>query len=75
MKKIMVVGVIVLALTSGCTNMSRTQQSMLSGAALGTVSGLGIAAVSGGSVGLGAALAGAGIGVLAGAVVGSERNW
>ncbi len=75
MKKLMLVGVLVLALSSGCTNMSRTQQAALSGAALGTIGGLGIAVISGGSAGWAAGLAGAGAGALAGAIVGSDRDW
>ncbi len=75
MKRFMLVGVLILALTSGCTNMSRTQQGALSGAALGTLGGLGIAVISGGSAGWAAGLAGAGVGALAGAIVGNERDW
>ncbi len=74
MKKVMIAGVLVLALSSGCTNMSRTQQGTLSGAGLGAAAGAGIAAIAGGSVGWGA-LAGAGVGALAGAVVSKERRW
>ncbi len=76
MKKIAMIGLISLALASGCTNMSKTSQGTLSGAALGAVAGAGIAAVSGGYAGWGA-LAGAGIGAVAGGLVGNsqERNW
>ncbi len=78
MRKIAIISVLALALASGvgCTNMSRTSQGSLSGAALGAAAGLGIAAISGGAAGWGA-LAGAGIGAIAGGVVGhqQERNW
>lgn len=78
MKKLLIVGTLMLALaagSAGCTNMSRTQQGLASGAALGAVAGLGIAAVSGGSAAWGM-LAGAGAGALAGGIVGTqaERN-
>ncbi len=78
MKKIAIISVLALALASGvgCTNMSKTTQGSLSGAALGAAAGLGIAAVSGGAAGWGA-LAGAGMGALAGGVIGNqqERKW
>lgn len=64
---------ILVAGTLGCTNMSRTTQGTLSGAALGSAAGAGIAALAGGSVGWGAA-AGAGVGALAGAIVGNEKE-
>ena len=44
-----------------------------SGAALGTLGGAGVAAISGGSVGWGA-LAGAGMGALAGGIVGNQQE-
>ncbi len=83
MKKIALVSILCLVLGSGvgCTNMSKTTQGTLSGAALGAAAGLGIAAVSGGAAGWGA-LAGAGIGAVAGGMVGNsqeryryDRNW
>ncbi len=78
MKKIALISILALALASsvGCTNMSKTSQGTLSGAALGAAAGLGIAAVSGGAAGWGA-LAGAGLGAVAGGVVGhqQERKW
>ena len=78
MKKLLIVGTLMLALAAGgagCTNMSRTQQGIASGAALGAAAGLGIAAISGGSAAWGM-LAGAGAGALAGGIVGTqaERN-
>ena len=45
----------------GCTNMSKTQQGVASGVALGAIGGAGIAAIAGGSAAWGA-LAGAGVG-------------
>lgn len=62
--------------SAGCTNMSRTQQGVASGAALGALGGAGIAAISGGAAGWGA-LAGAGAGALAGGIIGSDqdRRW
>lgn len=74
------IGILLLALTllagAGCTNMSRTQQGVASGAALGALGGAGIAAISGGAAGWGA-LAGAGVGALAGGIVGNqqEKRW
>lgn len=71
MKKGIVVTVLALALASGavgCSNMSRSQQGTLSGAALGAAAGAGIAAIAGGYAGWGA-LAGAGVGALAGNII------
>lgn len=70
---IMCVLALVLSVGSGCTNMSRTQQGVASGAALGALGGAGVAAISGGAAGWGA-LAGAGMGALAGGIVGNERD-
>lgn len=55
-----------LALSVGCTNMTPTQQSTLSGAAIGALGGAAIGGLSGGSAGTGALIGGA-----AGAVVGN----
>ena len=78
MKKIVIMGVIALMLAGapGCTNMSRTQQGVVSGTALGALGGAGIAAISGGAAGWGA-LAGDGVGALAGGIIGHEqsRRW
>ncbi len=57
----------------GCTHMSRTQQGVASGAALGALGGAGVAVISGGSAGWGA-LAGAGVGALAGGIVGNSQE-
>jgi osmotically inducible lipoprotein OsmB len=51
----------------GCSNMTRQQQRMLSGGALGAAGGAAITAIVGGPVLLGAAL-GAGVGAVAGGV-------
>lgn len=75
MKKVIAMSLLalILAAGSGCTNMNRTQQGTLSGAALGALGGAGIAAVSGGAAGWGA-LTGAGLGALAGGIVGHETR-
>lgn len=74
MKKILALSLMVLFLGGmGCTNMNRTQQGTLSGAALGALGGAGIAAISGGAAGWGA-LTGAGLGALAGGIVGHETR-
>ena len=74
MKKGIVITVLALALASGvgCTNMNKTQQGTLSGAALGAAAGAGIAAIAGGYAGWGA-LAGAGVGALAGGIIGHSK--
>lgn len=75
MKKTLIFGILALLLMSGsgCTNMSRTQQGIASGAALGALGGAGIAAISGGYAGWGA-LAGAGAGALAGGIIGHSQE-
>ena len=75
MKKTLIIGLLAVMLMSGvgCTNMSKTQQGVASGAALGALGGAGIAAISGGYAGWGA-LAGAGVGALAGGIVGHEQS-
>ena len=76
MKMKFAAGILALALVSGgigCTNMNKTQQGALSGAALGAVAGAGIAAIAGGYAGWGA-LAGAGAGALAGGILGNEAS-
>ncbi len=55
-----------LALNIGCTNMTPTEQSTLSGAAIGALGGAAIGGLSGGNAGVGAVIGGA-----AGAVVGN----
>lgn len=75
MKKVLIVGLMTMMFATGigCTNMSRTQQGVASGAALGALGGAGIAAISGGAAGWGA-LAGAGVGALAGGIVGHQQD-
>ncbi|MDG4595280.1 MAG: glycine zipper domain-containing protein [Candidatus Contendobacter sp.] len=55
-----------LAFSVGCTNMTPTEQSTLSGAAIGALGGAAIGGLTGGSAGTGAIIGGA-----AGAVVGN----
>lgn len=78
MKKLLIFGIMAVVLFTGlgCTNMSRTQQGVASGAALGALGGAGISAISGGAAGWGA-LAGAGVGALAGGIIGNQqdRRW
>ncbi len=62
-----------LLFSTGCTNMSKTQQGALSGAGIGAAAGLGISALSGGSVGVGAAVGGA-LGGIAGGLIGNEQE-
>lgn len=75
MKKALIIGIlaVIFATGIGCTNMSRTQQGVASGAALGALGGAGIAAISGGYAGWGA-LAGAGAGALAGGIIGHSQD-
>ena len=75
MKKLLIITLLVAIFASGigCTNMSKTQQGLASGAALGALGGAGVAAIAGGSAAWGA-LAGAGVGALAGGIVGHEQS-
>ena len=59
--------------TMGCTNMSRTQQGALSGAAGGALVGGGLSALTGGS-GTTGALIGGGLGALAGGIYGHQQE-
>ncbi len=77
MKKIIISILIISTLSAtACTNMSPTTQGTASGAVLGAAAGVGVAALSGGVIGVGA-LVGAGVGALTGGVMGShvERQW
>ncbi len=77
MRKFFILVILAVALTGGgigCTNMSRTQQGVASGVALGALGGAGIAAISGGSASWGA-LAGAGAGALAGGIIGRDQDY
>jgi outer membrane lipoprotein SlyB len=65
--------VILLMGSVGCTQMSRTEQGVLSGAGVGALAGAGISAIAGGSGTLGA-LIGGGLGALAGGIYGHERQ-
>lgn len=60
---ILATGVLALA---GCANLTQREQRVLSGGAIGTAAGLGIAAISGGSL-----LAGGLVGAAGGAAVGA----
>ena len=65
---VLLIGALVFG-TVGCTNMNRTQQGALSGAAGGALLGAGISAIAGGS-GTTGALIGGGLGALAGGLYG-----
>jgi hypothetical protein len=58
---------------SGCANMTRTQQRMLSGAAIGATGGAAIAAVAGGSM-LTGAVVGAAAGTVGGLLVDQKQS-
>lgn len=62
--------ILMLLSAIACTNMSRTQQGALSGGAIGAGAGLGISAVTGGSLGTGALIGGA-LGGVAGGIYGN----
>jgi len=60
MKKIIcLIAIPAFALSVGCTNMSTTEQSTLSGAAIGAVGGAAIGGLTGGDAGVGALIGGA----------------
>jgi hypothetical protein len=56
-----------------CTNMNKTQQGAVSGGAIGAGAGLGISALTGGSLGMGAVIGGA-LGAVAGGLYGNEKD-
>ena len=62
---ILLVGALVFG-TVGCTNMNKTQQGLLSGAAGGAILGAGLGALTG-------ALIGGGLGALAGGIYGHSK--
>lgn len=64
--------VIAMASLVGCSNMSPSEQRVLSGAAIGTVGGAAIGSISG-NAGAGA-LIGAGAGALGGAIYDSSQR-
>ncbi|WP_294515385.1 YMGG-like glycine zipper-containing protein [uncultured Bilophila sp.] len=68
---VLLIGALVFG-TVGCTNMNRTQQGALSGAAGGALLGAGISAIAGGS-GTTGALIGGGLGALAGGLYGHNK--
>jgi hypothetical protein len=63
-----VIVVIVISFVTGCSGMSRREQRVLSGGAIGTAAGVGIAAATGGSLIVGGAV-GAAAGAVGGVVV------
>ena len=69
---VLLIGALVFG-TVGCTNMNRTQQGALSGAAGGALLGAGISAIAGGS-GTTGALIGGGLGALAGGLYGHNKE-
>ncbi len=75
MRKIMLAGVLSVALVGsfGCTNMSKTSQGAMSGAAIGAAAGVGIAAISGGSTAWGGII-GSGLGAVAGGFYGKSKQ-
>ena len=68
---VLLIGALVFG-TVGCTNMNRTQQGALSGAAGGALLGAGISAIADGS-GTTGALIGGGLGALAGGLYGHNK--
>jgi hypothetical protein len=66
------VAVLMVLFLMGCANMTPTQQSTLSGGAMGAAAGAGISAISGGSAAVGAAVGGA-AGALGGYISGQSR--
>ena len=68
---ILLVGALVFG-TVGCTNMNKTQQGLLSGAAGGAILGAGLGALTGGS-GTTGALIGGGLGAFAGGIYGHSK--
>ncbi len=76
MRRIFTVFILSLALAAGpmaCTNMTKTQQGVVSGGAIGALGGAGIAAIAGGSGTIGALIGGA-AGAIAGGVIGNNAE-
>jgi osmotically inducible lipoprotein OsmB len=65
--------VFTLMFTFGCTGMTPTQQSTLSGGAIGAAGGAGIAAIAGGNPAVGAVVGG-GLGALTGYMIGEHNK-
>jgi osmotically inducible lipoprotein OsmB len=66
--KVMIAGLGLIAMLSGCAGMNPREQRMLSGGAMGAAGGAAIGAVTGGSPAVGAAVGGA-AGVVGGLIV------
>ena len=75
MKKTLIVGLMVMMFATGmgCTNMSRTQQGVASGAALGALGGAGVAPLAGRRAGRAAEEGGRGA-AWAGGYVGHQQD-
>ena len=58
---------------AACTNMNKTQQGALSGGVIGAGAGLGLRALTGGSLGWGAAIGGA-LGGVVGGIYGHDQQ-
>ena len=70
MKRLLaVIAVLILLVSTGCANMTPTQQLALSGGAIGAAGGAALGAIVGGSPALGAAVGGA-VGTATGALWG-----
>lgn len=64
----LLVVIILIGFVAGCSGMSRREQRILSGGAIGTAAGVGVAAITGGSLLVGGAVGAAG-GAVGGLVV------
>jgi len=74
MQRILLSALLILVLAiSACTNMTKTQQGALSGAAIGAGAGLGISALAGGSLRMGVLIGGV-LGTVAGGLYGHEQE-
>lgn len=73
MKKTITFMLALAVLTSSCTNMNRTQQGALSGAAIGAAAGVGMSYLTGGRFVAGALIGGT-LGALGGGIYGHEQE-
>jgi hypothetical protein len=73
MKKTFALVLVLAILATSCTNMNRTQQGALSGAAIGAAAGAGISYLTGGRFMAGALLGGA-LGAVGGGIYGHEQQ-
>jgi osmotically inducible lipoprotein OsmB len=75
MKRIIATGLVIVFLSTmiGCAGMTDQQQRTMSGSVIGAAGGAGIAAIAGGSVGVGAAV-GAVAGGLTGYIIGEKKK-